>query len=498
MGGTEFPSHDPRFGRSIVPLAARSAQQRSDLPLDRAEARAMIRDRVPALPGVYGYLDDRCRLLYVGKSKSLRHRLTSYQAANPPDPKMTRIVKNARSVMWESCSHELLALVREQELITRWQPSMNRMGQPLRRQPVFIKVDLGIAPGISVGRHATLDTHLCFGPIAGTKEVNQAVISIAYAFGLRDCPSKVPMHFRDQLELFPQLRAAQCLRFELNTCPGPCAAGCSKQEYASRVAETIRFLRGDDRAVLGRLQAEMFAAAERKAFERATIHRNQFEELSWLDRRLETLRRARHDLHGLLPIKGFRGRTVWLVLQYGQLVEIIASSGKREDADVQRHVASRAASASPDQIPVTMHQVYVQMILHSWFRKHPQDLDQLVSFESCGVEVPASPLDANDYQRLELEAKHEPAPASQASAELAESTSETSEADSIDIGLGTDAVDREKQKAKPKRRRKSVRVDAAHQTAALPGFETAGFDTAEDANQDRETQAARKRKTAAQ
>lgn len=441
----------------------------------------MIRDRVPALPGVYGYLDERCRLLYVGKSKSLRHRLTSYQAANPPDPKMSRIVKNARSVMWESCSHELLALVREQELITRWQPSMNRMGQPLRRQPVFIKVDRGVAPGISVGRHATSDTHFCFGPIAGTKEVNQAVISIAYAFGLRDCPSKVPMHFRDQLELFPQLRAAQCLRYELNTCPGPCAAGCSKQEYAARVERTIRFLRGEDRTILGEMQTEMFAAAERRAYERATIHRNQFEELSWLDRRLETLRRARHDLHGLLPIKGFRGRTVWLVMQYGQLIEIIASSGRREDADVHRHVASRAASASPDQIPVTMHQVYVQMILHSWFRKHPQDLAQLVSFQACGIELPESSANSLHDNRS---AKNETSLSSEASAQAPTSSlvfspnsgdEISAEEQGVDIGLGADAIDAERQRPaarrKPPQQRKRHRVDRAHQSAELPGFD---------------------------
>ena len=444
MSGTEFPHHDPRFGRSIVPLAARSAQQRSDLPSDRREARGMIRDRVPALPGVYGYLDERGRLLYVGKSKSLRLRLLSYQAANPPDPKMSRIVRQARSLMWESCSHELLALIREQELITRWQPSMNRMGQPLRRQPVFIKVDLGVAPGITVGRHATLDTHLCFGPIAGTKEVNQAVIALAYAFGLRDCPSKVPMHFLDQLELFPQLRSAQCLRFELGSCPGPCAAGCSKQEYASQVEATLRFLRGEDRQILGKLQAGMFESAERHSFERAAIYRNQFDQLSWLDRRLETLRRARHDLHGLYPLRGFRGRHVWLVLQHGQLVEILASSGGRKDQDALRHVSSRAAAASAEQIPVTMHQVYVQMILHSWFRKHPHDLDALIEFQES------------------LDQTVEQASALTASIEEAESIEEAA---SIGEPIEVESVD-----SPTSRRRKRKRIDAAHESPRLPGF----------------------------
>ena len=139
---------DPQaaFGHSLVPSAARLPVQGIQLPKNRLEARGLIRERVPRVPGIYGYIDRSKRLIYVGKSKSLRNRLLSYQSKTPPDDKMVRIVQQARGLVWEPISHELLALIREQKLISRWRPICNSQGQPQRRQPVFIKLDMGTAP----------------------------------------------------------------------------------------------------------------------------------------------------------------------------------------------------------------------------------------------------------------------------------------------------------------------------------------------------------------
>lgn len=369
-----------RFGNSILPQAARSAQQRCELPTRRQEARATIRDRVPTLPGVYGYLDSAGRLLYVGKSKSLRNRLLSYQSAQPPDPKMARIVRHARGLMWEPISHELLALIREQELITRWRPHLNRMGQPLRRQPIFLRVDEGLAPGVATSRRGRSGSATCFGPIPGTKEVSGAVIALAYAFGLRDCHSKTRMHFGDQLELFPQLRSPGCLRHELGSCLGPCAAGCTREQYAQRVERTLAFLRGEDPKVLAELQQQMFDAAARKAFERAGVLRDRYDRLQWLNRKLETLRRARTEIHGVLPLPGFRRKTVWLILNAGTIETAIGTSDTLDGLESLRHVAQHTALDAIPPTPETMHEVYLQMILMTWFRRHPEDLAAVLPF----------------------------------------------------------------------------------------------------------------------
>jgi len=100
----------------------------------------MLHDQCPLTPGVYGWLDRNHQLCYVGKSKALRKRLLSYFAKTPADPKMGRIVRHSQRIVWEPVSHELLALIREQELINRWRPDFNKQGQPTRRQPAFLCV----------------------------------------------------------------------------------------------------------------------------------------------------------------------------------------------------------------------------------------------------------------------------------------------------------------------------------------------------------------------
>ncbi|MEC8509363.1 MAG: hypothetical protein VXZ53_20450 [Planctomycetota bacterium] len=189
---------DPQtaLGNSLIPAAARIHVQGIHLPKNRLEARKLIREKIPRVPGIYGYIDRSKRLIYVGKSKALRHRLLSYQSKNPPDAKMTRIVRQAHALVWEPISHELLALLREQELISRWRPVCNTQGQPQRRQPVFLKLDMNAAPFATHARRVSHNTpHHFFGPIAGSKEVGRAIVSLNYAFRLRDCHAKTPMNY---------------------------------------------------------------------------------------------------------------------------------------------------------------------------------------------------------------------------------------------------------------------------------------------------------------
>ena len=121
------------FGPSLLVQQTRRRVQAFDLPDDRMEARAMLHDHCPLTPGVYGWLDSNEQICYVGKSKSLRKRLLSYFAKTPNDSKAERIRNHSRRLVWEPMADELLALIREQELIYRWRPDFNTQGQPTRR-----------------------------------------------------------------------------------------------------------------------------------------------------------------------------------------------------------------------------------------------------------------------------------------------------------------------------------------------------------------------------
>ena len=208
------------FGPSILIRQTRGRLRGSQIPNERLAARQMLRDKCPTLPGVYGWLDSNRQLVYVGKSKSLRSRLLSYFAKTPSDNKMVRLRQLSESLVWEPISNELLALIREQELIHRWRPDFNRQGQPNRMQPAFVCISHSAAPNAYLSRQISPRAGPAFGPIAGTRRLRLAIESLNHEFQLRDCADKTKFIFNDQLQLFGDLSAAQCIRYELGTCPG--------------------------------------------------------------------------------------------------------------------------------------------------------------------------------------------------------------------------------------------------------------------------------------
>src|SRR5260370_35839357 len=92
--------------------------------------RAGVRAQCPRRPGVYGMLGERGELIYVGKAKCLRARLLSYFRRGSRDPKAGRILEHTQALVWELAASEFAALLRELELIQRWQPRFNVQGQP--------------------------------------------------------------------------------------------------------------------------------------------------------------------------------------------------------------------------------------------------------------------------------------------------------------------------------------------------------------------------------
>src|SRR5262249_21999495 len=103
-----------------------------------ARLRVKVRQECPGRPGVYGMLNQNGQLVYVGKAKSLRARLLSYFRVKSGDPKAARIIRDARQIVWEPVASEFAALLRELELIRRFEPYHNVHGQPKRRRRVYL------------------------------------------------------------------------------------------------------------------------------------------------------------------------------------------------------------------------------------------------------------------------------------------------------------------------------------------------------------------------
>ncbi|MBL8865669.1 MAG: nucleotide excision repair endonuclease, partial [Planctomycetia bacterium] len=109
------------------------------------QLRQIVRDSVPKRPGVYGMLDKHNRVIYVGKAKNLRSRLLSYFRPASRHPKAGKIIARTRWLVWEHAADELAALLRELELIRRYRPRYNVLGQPGRERYRYLCVGRGPA-----------------------------------------------------------------------------------------------------------------------------------------------------------------------------------------------------------------------------------------------------------------------------------------------------------------------------------------------------------------
>lgn len=381
--GDEFTG----FGPSFLDRGVLGESGSAELAVDDVACRRLIRGTVPADPGVYGWINSDGRLVYVGKSKALRFRLVSYFASTPADPKMGRIRAVSARIVWQPVGHELLALLREQELIHRWRPEFNSQGQPHRRQPAFIAISDSAAPHAFMSRRATSRAAHCFGPIIGTGELREAVAALNQVFRLRDCSDRTGFSFGEQLPLFGDLGGRpQCLRAELGSCPAPCVGGCPRPVYQGQVDRAVRFLTGADVETVVALEERMLAAARSTQFERAGILCQQWKSLRWLSRQLDRLRTAERKIHGLLPVQVSSRRTLCLVFSRGTLVNSLplprAEARKKDFERQMSRLAGSPVLTGDDTLSVNL-----RLIVGSWFRKHREWLDAIVPFDEAANQV---------------------------------------------------------------------------------------------------------------
>ncbi|HMC66050.1 MAG TPA: GIY-YIG nuclease family protein [Gemmataceae bacterium] len=339
--------------------------------------RGRVRQSCPKRPGVYGMVDPRGQLIYVGKAKSLRARLLSYFRPRSRHEKAGRILRCTRRVVWEHTPSEFAALLRELELIQRWHPHFNVHGQPRRRRPVYICLGRRPAPYLFLSSRPAPGL-LTFGPLYAARRVAEAVRRLNDLFQLRDCPRSQPMVFSEQSELFPIVRTAGCLRYEIGTCLGPCAAACSRSAYRERVHEARRFLEGKDRSALVRFEREMAAASAATQFERAAALRDKVEALRWLDSRLDRLRQARQRHSFVYPVRGHDGRDLWYLIHHGRIVAVVPSP---RDA-VTRARAAEAVDAvffarTSWQVPAE--QIDGVLLVTAWFQRRPEERRRTIS-----------------------------------------------------------------------------------------------------------------------
>jgi excinuclease ABC subunit C len=318
-------------------------------------------------------VDNHGELIYVGKAKALRARLLSYFRPHSRDPKAGRILQRTRVIVWEVCRSEFAALHRELELIRRWRPRFNVHGQPRGRQRTYVCLGRRPAPYAFLARRPAAGVLARFGPVPGGKRAQEAVRRLNDWFRLRDCSQAQEMVFADQVELFPVLRSAGCLRYEIGTCLGPCAGACSRPAYMERVHGARAFLTGKDSTPLEILEQQMTAAAAALEYERAAALRDKRDALSWLRDQLDRLHLAREKFSFVYPVSGEDGQELWYLIHGGRTVAVTLppeDTDREQTAAVLKTVFRGNLTGSDAVAPDDMDQV---LLVTSWFRRRPEE-----------------------------------------------------------------------------------------------------------------------------
>jgi excinuclease ABC subunit C len=275
---------------------------------------------------------------------------------------------------------EFAALLRELELIRRWRPAFNFQGQPRRYWRTMISLGRRPAPYVYLTRRPCRRVLGLWGPVFAGRQAREAIRRLNDYFGLRDCPQAQEMIFAEQANLFPMVRAAGCIRYEIGTCLGPCAAACTREAYAKKVKAARAFLDGSDVAPLRTLEQEMTAAAAALAFERAAVLREKLNALDWLQRHLERVRQASERHHFIYPVKGHGGHDVWYLLRHGWVAAALPAphdaEGRQRAAAVIDEVYHRPAKWAG---PARWEEIDEVFLVAAWFRRHPQELTRTIA-----------------------------------------------------------------------------------------------------------------------
>ena len=220
-------------------------------------------------PGVYRMLDSQGRVLYVGKARNLKKRVSNYASPAGHSPRIGRMISQTTSMMFLTTKTETEALLLEQNLIKQLKPYFNVLLRDDKSFPNILVAKDHSFPQIKKHRGRKAEKGDYYGPFASAGAVNRTLNQLQRVFLLRNCTDTT---FEN--------RTRPCLLYQIKRCSGPCVGYVSEKDYATLVSDAERFLAGKSTRVQEDLAREMETASEAMEFERAAALRDRIRALT--------------------------------------------------------------------------------------------------------------------------------------------------------------------------------------------------------------------------
>ncbi|RCK35840.1 excinuclease ABC subunit C [Thalassospira xiamenensis] len=224
---------------------------------------------MPGSAGVYRMIDDKDRVLYVGKAKNLKKRVVAYTRLMQLPIRIARMVAQTVRMEIITTHTEAEALLLESNLIKKLKPRYNILLRDDKSFPYILITEDHDYPRIVKHRGARAKDGSCFGPFASAWAVNNTINHLQRAFLLRSCTDAVFAN-----------RSRPCLLYQIKRCSAPCVDRIAKAEYDGLVDICRDFLTGRSQKILKQLETDMLAASERMDFEQAAMYRDRIRALS--------------------------------------------------------------------------------------------------------------------------------------------------------------------------------------------------------------------------
>ena len=219
---------------------------------------------IPNSPGIYKFLDDKDKILYIGKAKNLPKRLLNYTSGSGLAIRTQRLISNIKEIEVITTSNESEALLLEANLIKKFKPRFNVLLKDDKSFP-YIQIRLSDNwPQLTKFRGKHNEHDLFFGPFASIGSANWTIKMLQKVFQLRVCDDH---NFNN--------RSRPCILHQIKRCSAPCTNEITKNDYDKSVNECVDFLNGKSRSIQKKFSKEMEQASRDLDFEKAAIFRDR-------------------------------------------------------------------------------------------------------------------------------------------------------------------------------------------------------------------------------